>query len=129
MTARVQNSLSDHTKAGQRVGRGTDTIRQAAVAQGQARWGAGRMPAAGDLIFFRGTGRWYERLIQARTSGPFVHVEVVRSAGESVGAIARRGVERHPLPSGGVVAATARACDPVRLRRALAWLDAQVGDR
>lgn len=86
------------------------------------------MPAAGDLIFFRGTGRWYERLIQARTGGPFVHVEIVRSPGESVGAIMRRGVERHPLPGGGEVAATSTACDPVRLRRALAWLDAQVGD-
>lgn len=88
------------------------------------------MPQPGDLVFYAGRRhRWYERLIQWQTGGPYVHVEIVRSAVESVGAIASRGVERHPLPLGGDVAATAAECEPWRLRKALRWLDAQVGDR
>lgn len=82
----------------------------------------------GDLLFFRGAGRWYERLIQWGTGGPYVHVEVDIGGGESVGALTV-GVQRHRVPTGAVVAATAFRTDPARLNGAVAWVVAQAGDR
>lgn len=82
----------------------------------------------GDLLLYEGTGRWYERLIQLGTHGPYVHAEIDIGGGESVGALLV-GVQRHRIPSGAVVAPTAYRTDPARLAPALDWLYAQIGDR
>lgn len=82
----------------------------------------------GDLLLYRGTGRWYERLIQLGTRGPYVHVEVDIGAGESVGALTG-GVVRHRIPMGAVVAPTAYRTDPARLTGAVDWLVKQAGDQ
>lgn len=51
----------------------------------------------GDMLLFRSSGVWYERLVEYFTHGPFVHVEVDMGDGTSIGAI-WTGIERHLIP-------------------------------
>lgn len=90
--------------------------------------------AIGDLLFFASDGSLFDRAILWRTGdatlpdGGYVHVEVVVSATESVGALGE-GIVRHAIPTGRhiVTVPTGALCDPRHVRAALAWIAARVG--
>lgn len=92
--------------------------------------------AIGDLLFFASDGSLFDRAIVLRTHDgalPFdaVHVEVVVSATESIGALGE-GIVRHAIPTSGpgrqiVRVPTGALCSPDRLGPALAWLAGHVG--
>ena len=87
------------------------------------------LPQPGDLVFYRSRGTIGDRLIVAWTGpGDAVHVEVVgKDPRYSFGAL-RSGVERHLIPLGGFVVATADLLDAQRLKDGLAWLEMQRGN-
>lgn len=83
----------------------------------------------GDLILYRSTGRWYERLITLATHGPFVHVAIVVDESRVLAARAR-GIGYEPLPPEDalhtVVSLAGRASD-VGINVGLAWAMRQAG--
>lgn len=83
----------------------------------------------GDLILYRSTGRWYERLITLATHGPFVHVAIVVDESRVLAARAR-GIGYEPLsPEDAlhtVVSLAGRASD-VGINVGLAWAMRQAG--
>lgn len=90
-------------------------------------------PQAGDVLLFRTSGRWYERLICRATDGDVVHAELVVDPEHSVGALIT-GVELHAIPQGRDVVlvptgARLRAANAPRLLRALLWLEKRTGCR
>lgn len=87
-------------------------------------------PQPGDLLLYRGSGRWYQTLITHYTHGPFVHVECCVSPTQSVGALTS-GIALHDIPDGYTLipaGAALRAGDAYRVARALRWLARQQHD-
>jgi hypothetical protein len=52
----------------------------------------------GDLLLFRSSGTWYEKLICFATRGPYVHVSVVIDNGMTIAAFPH-GIAKVPIPS------------------------------
>lgn len=83
----------------------------------------------GDILFYRGNGSLASRVIELRTGGPFVHVEVDIGGDSAIGALTS-GVSRHtlvPLTESTDVFAVSRYASPGGLHRAVSWLAVQVG--
>lgn len=52
----------------------------------------------GDLLFYRSSGRWWERLICAATRGPYTHVAIMSDRFGQVIAARARGIVYEPVP-------------------------------
>lgn len=84
----------------------------------------------GDLILYRSTGRWYERLITFATRGSFVHVAIVIDA-NTVIASRSSGIRYEPLPpldSMHVTISVASCTTSEGIVEGLAWAVKQLGD-
>lgn len=90
----------------------------------------------GDLILYRSTGRWYERLITFATHGPWVHVAIVIDA-DTVIASRSNGIGYEAAPPEDalhtVVSLAGRVAtagvEGFMIEHGLAWADRQVGKK
>lgn len=80
----------------------------------------------GDLLFYKGGGSIPDALIQWRTKGPFVHVEVDMGDGTAIGALSEKGVTKHPLRPFPVFVHLKTT--PKRIEEGITWLEAHIGD-
>lgn len=83
----------------------------------------------GDLVLYRSSGRWYERLITLATKGPWVHVGIVVDP-LTVIAARTQGISYEQMPPDdamhATVSLTGRAT-PEGIEQGLAWATAQRG--
>lgn len=88
------------------------------------------MRTRGDLILYRSTGRWYERLITFATRGPWVHVAIVTDA-DTVIAARSNGIRYEAMPPDddrhATISLDGRAT-PEGIEQGLAWAVKQLGD-
>lgn len=85
----------------------------------------------GDLILYRSSGRWYERLITLATHGPFVHVAIVDNDYLVLSADSQ-GIEYDALPvmdNLHTLVPMALYASPDGIARGLAWAEDQRGRR
>lgn len=85
----------------------------------------------GDLILYRSSGRWYERLITLATHGPFVHVAIVDNDYLVLSADSQ-GIEYDALPvmdNLHTLVPMALYASPDGIARGLAWAEQQRGRR
>lgn len=83
----------------------------------------------GDILLYKGDGRSIlHRLIQWRTHGPYVHVEVDMGDGSAIGAHLQDGVQRRPINPDRDIATVHLDVPDDRLEAGLAFLQKTVGD-
>ncbi len=83
----------------------------------------------GDLVLYRSSGRWYERLITLATHGPFVHVAIVVDP-RTVIAARTRGIgyeDAPPEDEQHVTLSLAGRTDAAGIEQGLTWARAQAG--
>lgn len=85
----------------------------------------------GDLILYRSSGRWYERLITLATHGPYTHVAIVVSDAQVIAA-RTQGISYEPVPPidalHTVVSLAGRTSD-IGINVGLAWAEQQEGKK
>ena len=84
----------------------------------------------GNVLLYKSSGKWYERLICYATSGLYCHVAIALSADTVIEATGK-GIARNMLQSGRGVTAIdlTKYATPERIEQALAWAEMQVGKR
>lgn len=85
----------------------------------------------GDLILYRSSGRWYERLITIATHGPYVHVAIVVDQSRVLAARAR-GIgyeDAPPLDTLHTVVSMAGRATDVGINVGLSWAMRQAGEK
>lgn len=86
--------------------------------------------ARGDLVLYRSSGRWYERLIALATNGPFVHVAIVVDPLTVIAARTQQGISYERIPPEDAFHATiplAGKTTSAGIEQGLAWACAQQG--
>lgn len=89
-----------------------------------------KIPIRGNLILYKSSGTWYERIITFATKGPWVHVAIVIDA-DTVIAARSNGIRYEAMPPDNDMHATipldGRAT-PEGIEQGLEWAAKQLGD-
>lgn len=85
--------------------------------------------SAGQIILFRSSGLWYEKVIEIATHGPYVHVAIVTDMFHTIGAYPD-GIKIMPAPINpttfSVISLTGYAAQG-GIEKGLAWAKGQLG--
>lgn len=85
------------------------------------------MRMRGDILFYKGDGTFAGALIQWRTRGPYIHVEVDLGDGTAIGAHWQTGVSQHPVDYSRATVYTLPTT-PERIETGIQFLQSCVGD-